>query len=158
MGAFMNINMGIGDWIGVVSLILSIPLGIAANLLAPRFLAYLENRKLLKTHRSREQALLYYNFLADLKSGRRDRYPYYILLGTQSVLCGIASATCILIFSMVKFEDRLNQGPITIAAIGIIFLIIALVITSHIASVARRLENFEAFKERIRKTWGDDAV
>jgi hypothetical protein len=78
--------MSIGDWIGVVSLVLVVPLGIISGLLTPRGVAYLERRKLLKTHRTKTQALIAYKRIEDFKSGKRDRYPSYILLAVGAAL------------------------------------------------------------------------
>jgi hypothetical protein len=52
--------MHIGDWLGLVSLVLAIPLGITSSLLTTSLVSYLEKRKLLKTHRTKEQELAAY--------------------------------------------------------------------------------------------------
>ena len=52
------------DWslaLSVIALFLTIPLGIASNLLTPRLISYLERRRLIKTQQSRKEALVIYN-------------------------------------------------------------------------------------------------
>jgi hypothetical protein len=86
----------IGLWVGVISLLLAIPLGVAANLLTPRVVAYLDNRNLIKACKTRAQAIQIYNRIRAFKEGRRDKYAYYFLLATSAVLCAIASSTIII--------------------------------------------------------------
>jgi hypothetical protein len=68
------------DWLGITSLALSIPTGIAANLLTPRLVAYWEKRKLLKSNRTKEQDLAAYRGIEAFKNGSRDKYPIYAAL------------------------------------------------------------------------------
>jgi hypothetical protein len=82
------------DWVGVViGLVLAIPLSIAANLLTPRWISFLEKRKLIKRHKTRQQALQIYNRIRAFKEGRRDKYPFYLLLASSAVICAIAAST-----------------------------------------------------------------
>jgi MFS family permease len=151
-------RLDLGDWLGVIALALAIPLGIITNMLTPILVGYLEKRKLIKTHRTRQTELTQFRLIADFKAGRRDRYPYYISLGTVSVLFGIASATCILIFSMIKYENRLDELPLFIGLLGIGLALLASGIAASITNVARQIERFDEYKAQIRKKWGDDAV
>ena len=86
-------DIDITFWIGVISLVLSFPLTIAANLATPRVLSYLEKRRLIKAGKTRKEALLWYNYLRAYHEGRRDKYPYYIVLAASAVLFAIASST-----------------------------------------------------------------
>jgi hypothetical protein len=80
-------NMDISLWLGVAALALAIPLGVASNLLTARVIAYLEKRKLLKSHRTKRQALVVFNRIKAFKEGKRDRYPFYMILAEfRSVL------------------------------------------------------------------------
>ncbi len=83
----------IGFWVGIISLVLAIPLGIASNLLTTRLLSYLERRRLIKARKTRQQALQVYKRIRAFQEGRRDKYPFYILLASSAVLCAIASST-----------------------------------------------------------------
>jgi len=82
----------IGLWVGIISLVLAIPLGIASNLLTTRLLSYLERRRLIKARKTRQQALQVYKRIRAFQEGRRDKYPFYILLASSAVLCAIASS------------------------------------------------------------------
>jgi hypothetical protein len=67
-----------------------VPLGIVSGLLTPRVVAYLERRKLLKTYRTKAQDLIAYQRIEDFRSGKRDRYPSYILLAVGAVINFVA--------------------------------------------------------------------
>jgi hypothetical protein len=72
--------MDLSGWIGVIALILAVPLGVASHLLAIRFGSFLERRKLIKTHKTRQQAIQGYERIKAFHEGRMDKYPYYMLL------------------------------------------------------------------------------
>jgi hypothetical protein len=52
--------MDIGLWLGIASLVLAIPLGIATNLLTPRLIGYLERQNLIIAYRTKKQELAQY--------------------------------------------------------------------------------------------------
>ena len=83
--------MDLSAWISITALVLIVPLGIASNLLTLRFASFLERRKLIKTHKTRQQALQGYEHIKAFHEGRRDRYPYYMLLVGSSALLAIAA-------------------------------------------------------------------
>jgi hypothetical protein len=72
-----EIVVDLGFWMGITALALAIPLGIASNLLTSRLVAYLERRRLIKTHKTREQAIQTYKRIKAFHEGKRDKYPYY---------------------------------------------------------------------------------
>jgi hypothetical protein len=86
----------LGLWIGLIALVLAVPLGVAGNLLTPRVAAYLENRKLIKTRKTRAQALQTYNRIRAFREARRDKYAYYFVVASFGLLCAIASSTIII--------------------------------------------------------------
>jgi hypothetical protein len=89
-------KMDLSAWISIIALVLVIPLGVASNLLTYRFSSYLERRNLIKTHKTRQQALQGYERIKAFHEGRRDKYPYYMLLmGTAVLLCIVASTLAI---------------------------------------------------------------
>ncbi|HEX3936564.1 MAG TPA: hypothetical protein VHX43_03585 [Xanthobacteraceae bacterium] len=101
-------------WVSILALILAIPLGVASNLLAYRFSSFLERRKLIKTHKTRQQALQGYERIKAFHEGRRDRYPYYMLLMGSSFLIAIAAASIVVIILIIspKFENAVvRAGP-----------------------------------------------
>ncbi len=90
-------KLDIGLVFGIVALVLAIPLGVAANVLTPRLLASLEKRKLVTQGRNREQELRTYRHIKALREGKKDKYPYYMVLASSSVLCGVISSTLVLL-------------------------------------------------------------
>jgi hypothetical protein len=91
-------------WLGVIiTVVVGLPgayvIGILANMHTPRPVHFLESRKLLKTHKTRQQALRIFNRIKAFRDGTRDRYPFYILLASAAVVCGIIASTLFLSLS-----------------------------------------------------------
>jgi hypothetical protein len=146
----MNIEI-ITFWIGVASLVLALPVGIASILLTPRLISYLEKRKLIKTRKTRQQALQVYNRIKAFKEGRRDRYPYYILLASLAALLAVAASTVVIVVSIISpsFENAvLSLGlACVIALMSVAFL-------AGIYETARQLERFDDYKKEFEERWG----
>ncbi len=150
--------MDVSSWLSVVALVLVIPLGVITNLLTPRVIAYLEKRKLLKSHRTKSQDIAAYKRIESFKDGTRDKYPFYILLATASVLSGIASATCIVLFALNIGTGVFIDLPNPILLVALFFACLAVATMGGIYETARRIENFEQYQAEIRKKWGENAV
>jgi hypothetical protein len=78
-------------WLGViVTAVVGLPgayvLAILANMHTPRPVHFFESRKLLKTHKTRQQALRIFNRIKAFRDGTRDRYPFYILLASGGTI------------------------------------------------------------------------
>jgi hypothetical protein len=166
MDASGTIVSGKIDWgvvglvFSIVALVLSVPLGIASNLLALRFLAYLEKRKLIKSNRSKEQEIANYKRVEAFKNGTRDRYPYYILIATAAVISAVGSATC-LVLVILKYWNGFDfpDFPLLLTLLlTLLFGIFAVVFMVIIAETARHIEQFEQYQAEIRKKWGDDVI
>jgi hypothetical protein len=155
--------VSIGDWLGVVSLVLAIPLGIASSLLTTRLVSYLEKRRLIKTHRTREQDLATYRNIESFKNGTRDKYASYIALAVFAVNFAICGATCLLLL-LLKYGDLGETGllpsqpTVFLFVLTFLFLLLSLVFIIVIMQTARRIERFDEYTAEIRKKWGDDAV
>jgi hypothetical protein len=155
--------MSLGDWLGLASLLLAIPLGIASSLLTTRLVAYMEKRKLLHTHRTKEQELAAYRRIEAFKSGSRDRYPSYLLMAVGAVTSAVGFATFVLLLAL-KYGDFI-QGTVIPAPAALNLFVAAFVCTifcfifiGGIITTARRLERFDQYKAEVRKKWGDDAI
>ena len=90
-------------WLGVVvTLLVGIPgayfIAILANMHTPKLVSFLESRKLLKKHKTRQQALVVFNRIKSFHDGRADRYAHYILLSAGSVLCALSRQVFLNIF------------------------------------------------------------
>lgn len=156
-----KIDWGIVGFVfSIVALVLSVPLGIASNLLAFRFLAYLEKRKLNKSNRSKEQEIANYRRVEAFKNGTRDRYPYYILLATAAVISAVGSATC-LVLVILKYWDVFDFPSFSLLLallLAFMFGVFAVVFMVVIAETTRHIEQFEQYQVDIRKKWGDDVI
>jgi len=89
--------------LGFAFFLLSIPMGIATNMLTPRFVAYLEKRKLIKSNRTKEQDIAAYRSIEAFKNGTRDKYASYIALAILSVNFAVGCSTCILLL-VLRFD------------------------------------------------------
>ncbi|WP_338833294.1 hypothetical protein [Bradyrhizobium septentrionale] len=155
--------MSVGDWIGIVSLVLVIPLGIATNLLTPRFVAYLERRKLIKSIRSKEQEIKAYHRVKAFKDGIRDKYPHYILLATLCV-CFELIAVMLALVAFVNFPisiaDFFTVQPARLI-LGVLtggFFVLGFGFLAIISDTERRLEKFDEYTAEVRRKWGGDDV
>jgi hypothetical protein len=153
----------ISTWLGIAFFVLSIPMGVATNMLTPRFVAYLEQRKLIKSNRTKEQDIATYRSIEALKNGTRDKYPSYIAMAVFSVNCAIGGAACVLLLTL-KYgtfdETSLFQSPHTVflSLISSLFFLLSLLFLVIIVTTERRIERFDEYTAEIRKKWGDDVV
>src|ERR1700681_2102425 len=91
-------------WGVIITLIVGLPgayvMSVFAHMHAPRFNQFLESRRLLKKTKTRKHALQLFNRVRDFKTGKRDRYAFYILSGTAAIVCSIFASTLFVIFSV----------------------------------------------------------
>jgi sensor histidine kinase YesM len=144
--------MGTSFWLG---LLLAVPLGIASgiasNLLTPRLLSYLENRKLRKTNKTRQQALQGYNRIKAFREGKRDKYPYYMLLVSAAVICATVASTMVIIVFVISPEF---PNAVLWLMIAFIFAMLSVAFLIGIYETARHLERFDDYKMEIEQKWG----
>src|ERR1700687_2762731 len=91
------------DWgalIGLISLALSIPLGVASIFVYRWFERTLEKRKLTKSNESRQQAIREYDLIKELHNGTRDKYAHYLQLVGWSTIFSLISSTMAMIFAI----------------------------------------------------------
>jgi hypothetical protein len=131
--------------------VLAIPLGIATNLLTPRVVSYLDKRRLIKTGKTRKQALLIYNRIRAFQEGRRDKYPYYILLSGTAALFGIASS---MIVTVVLFSSPSFELTVLSLLVALILAMLAVASLAGIYETARQLERFDDYKREFEERWG----
>jgi hypothetical protein len=140
-----------GLWLGVVSLALAIPLGIVTNLFTPRVVGYLERRKVLKTHRTRQQALRTYRLVRAFHAGRRDKYVFYIVWGNLAVIFEIFGVMAALLLLVGDF-DR-HEMLWVVALIALLCVLVGFSLLMVIFDTAKKLENFDEYKADIEKRW-----
>jgi fumarate reductase subunit D len=151
-------------WLGVIfGLPFAYGVAILANMHTPRLVHYLQSRKLLKTVKTREQAIEGFNRIKAFRDGTRDRYPYYILLASSAVVCAIITSTLLLLLLIIVFRNELplvilSQNEISLA-IPTFFLVMfaaipALVMVLFLLGIyatARQIERFEDYKAEFEK-------
>jgi hypothetical protein len=140
----------------VLAVVLGTPvaylIGILSNVHAIRFMQFRDNRKLLKKAKTRQQALLIFQRIKAFKEGKRDRYPFYMILASSAVCCSILAATLILtvvIRQDFSFEIRMVFG--LLALIAVVLTIGAL---AGIYEHARQIERFDDYKREFEARWG----
>jgi len=140
----------------VIGMFLGIPVaylvGILAHMHAIRFGHFLDNRKLLKNAKTKKQALLMFNRIKDFREGRRDRYPFYLILSSSAVCCSIIATTLILslvIQQNVSFEIRM-----VLSMLALIAVLMTVVCLASIYEHARQIERFDDYKAEFEKRWG----
>ena len=127
-------------------------IGILSNVHAIRFMQFRDNRKLLKKAKTKQQALLIFNRIKAFKEGKRDRYPFYMILSSSAVCCSIIAATLILIVVIQQ------EFSFEIRVILFLFALIAVLMTiaclAGIYEHARQIERFDDYKAEFEKRWG----
>ena len=146
-------------WVGLIlTVVIGLPgaylMGVLASLHTPRWSEYLQNRKLLKTRKTKQQALLTFNRIKDFREGKRDRYPFYIQLGTGSVLCAVFASTMILIISNQVLEYPVAVEYLTVAALAAVGIASSLILLAAIYETARQIERFDDYKAEFEQRWG----
>ncbi|MGY4370736.1 MFS family permease [Bradyrhizobium sp. LB1.3] len=155
--------MGFGDWIGIISLGLAVPLGIATNLLTPHLVSYLDRRRLIKWTRSKGQELRVYRQVKAFRDGTRDKYPFYIMMGALCVCFELAASTLALTafitFPHPHFDiTALEPARFVIGLLSGAFFALGAVFLVTISATERRIDNFDEYTAEVREKWGDDAV
>jgi hypothetical protein len=150
----------ISAWLGIAFFVLSIPMGMVTIMLTPRFVAYLDKRKLIKSHRTKAQDVAGYRGIEAFKNGSRDRYASYIGLAVLSVLCAIGGATTVLLWELKPWDPDISLLPnnALLAILTLLFFLLSVLFLVIIAVTARRLERFDEYTAEIRNKWGDDVV
>jgi hypothetical protein len=144
--------VGAGDWIGIIGLVLAVPLGVATNLLTPRVVSWLEKRKLIKTHKSRQQALRTYNLIRSFHEGKQDKYPHYLMFASVAVMCAQASTMLVillLLYDLPSFEAKMTTG-----FVAVICALFGALLMVSIYTTDRAVVNFDAYKKEFENRWG----
>jgi hypothetical protein len=141
-----------GFWLGISALVLAIPLGVITNLLTPRVMTFLERRKLIKTHKTRRQALESYDRMRAFHEGRKDKYAFYILSGSCAVISAMATSMIVILLILADIPT-LDAKMIT-GLVAIICGLLALICLAGLYETARKLERFDDYKAEFEKRWG----
>jgi hypothetical protein len=148
--------MDLGALVGIITLALSVPVGVLTNLLTPRFSLYLEKRKLIRANATRQQAIRMYNRVKAFHNGTRDRYPYYLQLGGWAVICAVASSTCIILIVLIKPELLRPIGPsaFVLLVLAAVFATFSVLLMAGLHGVSRQLDRFDDYKAELERQWG----
>jgi hypothetical protein len=152
-------NVDISTWLGVAFFLLSIPMGIATNLLTPRLVSYLEKRKLIKSNRTKEQDVTAYRSIEAFKKGTRDKYASYVALAALSVIFTVGGATCALLWAL-KYNNA-GESDLHAAFLPIlmaVFFLLSALFLAMIVATARRIERFDEYTAEMRAKWGPNVV
>jgi Mg2+/citrate symporter len=139
-------------WLGLLlGTIFSIPAGIVAILLAARVTSYLERRKLIKTRKTRQQALQIYKRMRAFREGKRDKYPYYMVLVSLAIVCAIVAST--IVIGILLISPEFHNAMIWSLTAFALSMLSALFLVS-IYETARQLERFDDYKKEFEQRWG----
>lgn len=125
--------------------------GIITYMHAPRLMHFLDNRKLLKKHRTRQQAVDTFNRVKAFREGNRDRYPFYLILASGAVICTIIASTLIIIALQYDFSIEFRSYLLLLALLAVL---VGLLLLVGIYGTARQIERFDAYKVEFENRWG----
>lgn len=136
-------------------------MGIATNMLTPRFIAYLEKRKLIKSTRTKEQDIAAYRRIEAFKNGTRDKYATYIGLAVLAVFFAIGGNTLVVILAVKypDFDGKIFSPPdIFFLILAVMVLLISTPSLIAIFLISQRIERFDEYGAELRKKWGNDVI
>ncbi len=150
--------MGREFWLGVIiTLIVGIPgaylIGILANLHTPRLIEFLDRRKLLKTHKTKKQALRVFNRIKSFRSGKRDRYPFYIIVSAAGVVSGVAASSIVVIAVLIPDLQWESRTVLFLFAVPV--AIVSFICFAGIYETARQIERFDDYEAEFKSKWGN---
>jgi hypothetical protein len=164
LGALVEAHSHI-DWPTLlVGIIIGIPIsyviGMVAILHAPRFVQFLDRRKLLRKTKTKKQALMVFTRIKSFREGTRDRYPFYIILASSAIMCALLASTLLLVLliqagglNSVSLED-ISFGDVIVAILAFFAIFFAVILLLAIYETARQIERFEAYKVEFETQWG----
>jgi hypothetical protein len=120
----------------------------------PKLVSFLESRKLLKKHKTRQQALVVFNRIKSFHDGRADRYAHYILLSTGSVLCALLASVFLNIFFNHVHDIPIGIDDAVILLIATVAILFAAIFLTGIYQTGRQLERFDDYKKEFEQRWG----
>jgi hypothetical protein len=145
------------DWFTlVIGIILGIPvayvISILANMHTPKFVQFLDRRKLLKTHKTKKQALQVFKRIKAFREGTRDRYPFYMILASAAVSLTVVAST----LSLVAFigRDFSMEFRIILCLLASIATLVMVLLLAGIYETARQIERFDDYRAEFEKRWG----
>jgi hypothetical protein len=144
-------RLNLSDWVGIISLILAVPIGLASHVLGHHFLRYLEKRKLVKLNATRKQAIQVYKRIKAFHNGTRDRYASYLLLTGWSVICAIVSSSIIILTATTNIQDSAGLLPFLFA---LFFALFAVALMMAVYETSRQLARFDEYKAELEQKWG----
>lgn len=143
----------LGAGLGVLfSMPIAYLIGILSNVHAIRFMQFRDNRKLLKKAKTKQQALLIFNRIKAFKEGKRDRYPFYMILASSSVCCSVLAATLILID--VDRQDFSFEVRTVLALLALMAALMTVACLFGIYEHARQIERFDDYRKEFQERWG----
>jgi hypothetical protein len=154
----------VGTWVGVISFVLAIPMGVLSIFFYGWLRADLEKRKLVKTDQTRLLAIQAYNRVKAFHNRTRDRYSYYLILVGWSAICAVVSGTNTVLLFVLHPDIQFNFQPdpqlhpglgiVILLALAIAFALFAVMFMVILYDVSRHLENFDAYKRELEDRWG----
>jgi O-antigen/teichoic acid export membrane protein len=114
-------------------------------------LRFLEQRKLIKTSKSKQQALQHYQHIKALRDGSKDKYAYYMLLLGLSVLSAIAASTILISTFIVAPPFDALLIPLLFA---LVLALLSVIFLAAMYDTSRRIKQFDRFKAELEEQWG----
>ena len=147
----LNANV---DWLTLfLGIVLGIPVALVinavSNLFQPRLNAFIDSRRVAKIRRSREQALRTYARIRAFHEGSRDRYPFYLLLSSGSVIAAIIASTCVILVCVLNPED-----PKILIILAVLSVLITVLLLIGLYSTAHATEHFDNYRKEVERQWG----
>jgi hypothetical protein len=129
---------------------------ILANVSTPSFASYFARSRKGWIERSKKRALKQYNFIQRFRSGKEDRYMYFVAQWCYIILFSLLAINIVLV-SLMHGQRNIGHSFIDDGFLFFSLLVIAYVLVTHnkLHLWYWRINNFEEYQTSLRKKWPD---
>jgi hypothetical protein len=154
-------------WAGIIiSAILSLPMGIAANACYYKLLSYLDSRRLTTQAKTRKRAQEVFTTVSDIHFKRRDGTAYLLGISTSTILFSCLGFTTlgmsIVIITLTPQADLVNsvEPPRVLIIVPLLMLsLLSLFLAAYGArrfqEITNALDRYEDYKNQFVAKWGE---
>lgn len=148
-------------WITLaINAVVTLVLGVVAILITPvtvrRMISLLERRRTSRSLKQKTQELADYRRIKAFHEGKKDRYFFYVYVGTISIGFAVMAATCFIVTVLHTMREHyFLDGVIMGFVVGIICVLISVLSLVGMQYTAANLEKFDDYERRVKERWPD---
>jgi hypothetical protein len=139
---------------------LTLVLGVVAILITPvaarAIIALFERQRTSHSLKRKTRELADYARIKAFHEGKKDKYFFYVYVGTISIGFAIMAATSFIVTIIyMSKENYFLDGVIVGYLVGIICVLISILSLAGLQYTATNLEKFDEYEKRVKERWPD---